>query len=250
MKQLFSVVMVIVMVMVALGAMASSAIAGAGGLCDGLDAAYINSHSPYQFQEVLEKHELKEYKMCLVITVFQGHYAPVLVPESKDAVIFGEIVKNKVPVSQAYISKLEAGKIAQYAKQLEDAVAFTYKPAVAAKSYMYMFTDPDCPYCERSKDQVARFAEENGVEVRVVLFPLPMHPDAKTKSVKGVCSKMTYKDYIDARYEGTPCPEGERKIENSLKLGRELNVNGTPTFIGASGRRASGFMPDQMKEIL
>ena len=113
-----------------------------------------------------------------------------------------------------------------------------------------MFTDPECPYCERAKQPVKDFADSNNVEIRVVFYPLPMHSGAKPKSVKAICNGMDYNGYIIGNYSGEVCTKGEEKVNRAMQLAGTLQINGTPTFISSNGKRVSGFAPQQLPSLL
>jgi thiol:disulfide interchange protein DsbC len=79
-------------------------------------------------------------------------------------------------------------------KDLEKHTDFVFGK-VGSQRYIYLWTDPDCPFCKRSEPIVEKWANEKGVEVRVILFPLPIHPQAFEKSVSLVCDKKGWEEY-------------------------------------------------------
>ncbi len=124
-------------------------------------------------------------------------------------------------------------------KELEKYTDFTFGQKSSGK-FVYIFTDPDCPFCKRSEPIVEKWANEKGVEVRVVLFPLPIHPQAFGKSVALVCDKKGWEEYKSGYTSNNQCEEGKKKIESNLLLAEKYGINGTPTFIGMNGRIHSG----------
>ncbi len=106
--------------------------------------------------------------------------------------------------------------------------------------YIYFITDPDCPFCKRSNPIVEEWAKKNKVEVRVVLFPLPIHPEAFGKSVAMVCDKVGWKEYVQGYTSQNQCEEGKRAVQANLEFLQKLGINGTPTFIGMNGKMHSG----------
>ncbi|WP_333785052.1 DsbC family protein [Thermocrinis sp.] len=129
-------------------------------------------------------------------------------------------------------------------KELEKHTDFTFGQKSSGK-FIYMFTDPDCPFCKRSEPIVEKWAQEKGVEVRVVLFPLPIHPDAFPKSVSLICDKKGWEEYKNGYKSNNQCEEGKRKVEGNLALAERFGINGTPTFIGSNGRIHSGLPTDE-----
>jgi thiol:disulfide interchange protein DsbC len=221
------------------------------GLCDGVDIQLINQHSPFQITTILEKHPVQERRACLVIVEYQGRPAPLYVPAARNTVILGDYYSNKVPLGKKYIDQTQARDFEQSRDEIDSAVAFTYSPSENPSAHIYMFTDPDCPYCEKAKRPIKEFADENNVEVRVIFFPIEqLHPGARDKAVRGICSQMSYDRYLTNDYVGEPCPEGQEKITRSLSLAQRLAIGGTPTFIGPHGQRIPGFNISQLKGVI
>jgi thiol:disulfide interchange protein DsbC len=185
--------------------------------------------------------------LCEAVLMIKDDLLPVYV--SDEFVIVGDMFKSKVHITKEKVTELNAAIFKENKAALDKVTAFTYTPA-QVKSTLYYITDPDCPYYERAKLQMKQFADDNSVELKVIFFPLPMHPNAKDKAIKAICGKMKYQDYLDGKYEGNKCKEGEDKIEKSINVIEKLKVNGTPTFISADGERAMGFIPEKIKEIL
>ena len=129
-------------------------------------------------------------------------------------------------------------------KELEKHKDFAFGK-VGSQKYIYLFTDPDCPFCKRSEPIVEKWANEKGVEVRVILFPLPIHPQAFEKSVALVCDKKGWEEYKSGYNSNNQCEDGRKKIESKLKLAEKYGINGTPTFIGMNGKIHVGVPTEQ-----
>ncbi len=106
--------------------------------------------------------------------------------------------------------------------------------------YIYKITDPDCPFCKRSNPIIEEWAKKNNVQVRLILFPLPIHPEALNKSVALICDKKGFKEYAEGYTSNNQCEEGKKAIEANLELMNKLGIGGTPTFIGMNGKMHSG----------
>jgi thiol:disulfide interchange protein DsbC len=124
-------------------------------------------------------------------------------------------------------------------KELEKHKDFAFGK-VGSKRYIYLWTDPDCPFCKRSEPIVEKWAIEKGVEVRVILFPLPIHPQAFGKSVALVCDKKGWEEYKSGYSSKNQCEEGKKKIENNFQFAERYDISGTPTFIGMNGKIHTG----------
>ncbi|MFN3871046.1 MAG: DsbC family protein [Aquificaceae bacterium] len=106
--------------------------------------------------------------------------------------------------------------------------------------YIYFITDPDCPFCKRSNPIIEEWAKKNNVEVRVILFPLPIHPEAFGKSVALICDKKGFKEYAEGYTSKNQCEDGKKAIDANLELMNKLGIAGTPTFVGMNGKIHSG----------
>ncbi len=129
--------------------------------------------------------------------------------------------------------------------KLEKHVNMTYGKG---EKFVYYISDPDCPFCRRLSPELKKWADKNNVQIKVILYPLPIHPKAKDKSIAMICDKRGYDDMHT--YENTKnlCEEGKRAIEANLKLMEELGVTGTPTLIGMNGRYIVG-LPRSLEDL-
>jgi thiol:disulfide interchange protein DsbC len=125
---------------------------------------------------------------------------------------------------------------------------------------MYVFTDPECPYCHKLEDEMEKVSN---VTIYRFPFPLPMHNGAKNVADHVMCSASplgAWKDYIKSAKTGqgatykfeTVSADKLAKcaadVDKSLQLGAKLGVNGTPAIIFADGTRLPGAAPAEMLE--
>lgn len=76
----------------------------------------------------------------------------------------------------------------------------------------------------------------------IKLFPLPMHKEALPKSKTIVCSDDPLKR-LDEVFEHKDIPKSEcptTAIDDNMKLGQKLGINGTPALIMPNGTLVSG----------
>jgi thiol:disulfide interchange protein DsbC len=209
----------------------------------------INKHFVVPVYVIDEVTDLKDQQLCQIFLYIYGQPAVLYMPYSKAYLIGGELFVNKQMFTQTKIMHMEAKHFNEYKDQVESLVAFTYKPARDSGKYIYFFTDPECPYCEQAKTKIKQLADEKGITVKVVLFPLPIHPGAKDKAIRLICSKATYEDYLKNDYKGTTCPQGEEKVNKSLEIAEKLKINGTPTFISQDGKRIPGLNLSALEQL-
>lgn len=120
---------------------------------------------------------------------------------------------------------------------------------------LYVFTDPDCPYCRKGHAQLKKLAAiAPDVAIYVMLFPLPMHPAAYDKCRAVLEAKSG--DLLDKVFEGkdVPLPTKESSkaaIDEIVKFGKANGISGTPTIVLPDGKIQVG-MPDAeaMKKML
>ncbi|HSW62853.1 MAG TPA: DsbC family protein [Dissulfurispiraceae bacterium] len=234
---------------IALLSAVSTVSAESSGLCDGVTKEFLNTKLPFAVDEIEDKQTLKDMGLCQAVVRIRGEQVTTYTTSDKSGVLIGNLYQNKKIVAEKAVHSVNEKAFRRNEKALNNAVAFTYKPS-GAKKHIYLFTDPDCPYCEKVKAEIQQWAFEKKVEVRVVLFPLPMHPAAKEKSIRGICGSMTFDQYVRAEYPGQSCKAGEDKIAASIDLARKLGVDGTPIFIGPKGKRAVGFSRESAEKIL
>lgn len=217
--------------------------------CLSIDSALISRHYPYVGWQIKDISYIPDMNTCQVVIQNSGRRSVLYVSTDLKAVIAGEIFKDRKAVSQDALARMDQSVFSNTVETLDRAVAFSHKPEGATK-YVYFFTDPDCAYCDRAKEKVLQWSDKMQVEVKVVFFPLQMHPNARGKAIKGICSSMTYGDYMQGKYGDKQCAEGDDKIKLSIEVAENLNITGTPTFIGAHGKKVSGFNEKLMGGIL
>ena len=141
-------------------------------------------------------------------------------------------------------------------KELDKYVAFTY--GTKGKT-VYLFTDPECPFCQRLEPTLKKLADEGKIKIKVILFPLWFHPHAKEKAVAMVCKNIGWKGLSNEYWtsekmkqlKNWQCERGKELIEKSIKLGNKIGVSGTPTMITQSGKKVVGALPEaQLKKEL
>lgn len=105
---------------------------------------------------------------------------------------------------------------------------------------LVMVSDPDCPFCRKALD----WLKNQNVDLYVFLFPLDIHPDAYSKSVKVLCSEnpgdslVKVKSGEDIQVE--KCSKGEDMLKRHILYATKLNTGGTPMFITGTGERIEG----------
>jgi len=113
---------------------------------------------------------------------------------------------------------------------------------------LYVFTDPDCPFCAKLHGELSSLVEEDPrLVVYILLMPLDIHPDAAWKSDAIVCAakeRMTKGlQLLEESFAGKPVVKrdcGTGYGSDGKKLGNELGITMTPTMVFSDGRVMAG----------
>jgi thiol:disulfide interchange protein DsbC len=112
------------------------------------------------------------------------------------------------------------------------------------KKRMFVFTDPDCPFCSKLHKELKKLVLlEPDLTVYIKMYPLDTHPGAydKARVLLGTQSL----ELLEKAFAGEKLPDAGEKdpkgpVDESLKLGESLGVDGTPAIIFPNGRFISG----------
>jgi thiol:disulfide interchange protein DsbC len=111
------------------------------------------------------------------------------------------------------------------------------------KRQLYLFEDPDCPYCKKFEEQLAKV---NNVTLHIFLFPLTtIHPHAYEHALGVWCAKDRQKTWRDKMMKDIDPPAVAKcanPIDRNLALGEKIQIDGTPTIVFADGRVRAGMM--------
>jgi thiol:disulfide interchange protein DsbC len=103
-----------------------------------------------------------------------------------------------------------------------------------------VFSDPDCPYCRRLEDELAKV---DHVTVYTFAYPLEsLHPQARDKAVAVWCAPDRARAWAELMQTGKAPPRRScaHPIERNIALAQRLGIQGTPTLLSADGRLLPG----------
>lgn len=116
---------------------------------------------------------------------------------------------------------------------------------------LYIFTDPDCPYCHKLEAELATL---DNVHIYIFMFPIAsLHPNATGISQQVWCSKNQYTawtDYTLKQKMPTATNTCDNPVAKNIELAKRLNVSSTPTLFLSNGHRISGAIPATELELL
>lgn len=113
-----------------------------------------------------------------------------------------------------------------------------------AKRTLTVFTDVDCPYCARLHNEVPKLSQA-GVKVRYLLYP---RAGKETETYKRAVAVWCAKDRVKAVGVAKSGGKLEMKtcgnpVDEHVRLGQEVGVEGTPTVVFDDGRVIPGYAP-------
>jgi thiol:disulfide interchange protein DsbC len=112
------------------------------------------------------------------------------------------------------------------------------------KRTLTVFTDVDCPYCARLHNEVPALVQA-GVKVRYLLYPRA-GKDSETykRSVAVWCARDRVKAIATAKRGGKlEMKTCDNPVDQHVRLGQEVGVQGTPTIVMDDGRVLPGYAP-------
>jgi len=120
---------------------------------------------------------------------------------------------------------------------------------------LYVFTDPDCPYCKKGHLELKKLATiAPDVAIHVMLFPLPMHPGAYDKSRTVLETKSL--EMMDKAFDGKDVPKptkesSKKAIDEIIKFANANGITGTPTMVMPDGKIEVGMRDaETLKKML
>jgi thiol:disulfide interchange protein DsbC len=122
----------------------------------------------------------------------------------------------------------------------------TYRPEGKVKHVIYVFSDIDCPYCQRLHADLPTL-NGYGVEVRYLFFPRSGLGTPSARKAESVwCAKNRDRAY-DRAMDGesvtpTSCPN---PVARDYQLGVQMGIRGTPTIVLSNGEVLPGYLPPQ-----
>lgn len=117
---------------------------------------------------------------------------------------------------------------------------------------LYVFSDPECPFCKRLEQELAKL---NNVTIYEFPYPIDsLHPGTSKLSKQIWCAKDRNQAWHDALLKNAvPKNDGScsNPVDENVALGNKLHVTGTPTLVFADGHRVAGAMPaDKIEQLL
>lgn len=195
---------------------------------DVADALILKLRLPQQSISYVKTADVSQFKgyKAVIYEVSQG---PVTIPlevyvsKNKKIAIFGEVfVEGK---SLATLQGLTP-TMRKLSFELIEKNRIVYNPQ--GKKTVFMFFDPECPYCQRAIEAITEY---KGEEYRFILkhFPLDSHPGAREEAVKAQT------EWLKKNLPGSMGDEignlAAKIVDEDIAEGKKAGVNGTPYYV-------------------
>lgn len=184
----------------------------------------------------LPKGETKENK----IRIFIDYAKKTLIEKAEFSELakLGEVVEQPPAPEQKFV---DLKKI-----PLENAVVIG---DAKADKKVIVFDDPDCPYCRQLDKEIQKIvASRKDIAFYIKLLPLPMHPNARGKSMSILCNgkktQLLYDAMTDKELPKAECDTNE--LEDNAKIATDIGIHGTPGIILPDGRLIPGYVPSDV----
>ena len=165
-------------------------------------------------------------------------------PRMPKAILFVSNDFQVVVVGSGFTAKGKRIDFPVDMKQYKKDAVYTY--GNGTKNY-YMFTDPECPYCQRLETNLVNLKKD--IKLHVFLFPLSFHKHSVAMT-KYVLSKKTSaqraeemlaiakgsKEYKSAKISDADNAKYQKIIDNNMKIGTIVGVRGTPSVFSEDGK--------------
>jgi thiol:disulfide interchange protein DsbC len=119
---------------------------------------------------------------------------------------------------------------------LNDAIRFGH-----GKKRLYVFSDPDCPYCRTLQPEVDKLRD-----VEVFIFPFPLtglHPGARDVAASIWCQPdraSAWDDYVVRHVAPKATPSCANPLERNAALATSIGIRATPTMVLPDGSLIEG----------
>lgn len=147
-----------------------------------------------------------------------------------------DLTQNKIDIKREAMKKQAEDNQRQYELKMESLkknIDLTKALKIGSgKHEVIVFTDTECPFCRKADEMIS----EGDMTKYIFFSPLPRHKKAKPQAIHILCSKDPANEFNKAMRgeldsaKLLTCKAGEEKLEEMLKIGEKMGVQGTPLF--------------------
>ena len=113
------------------------------------------------------------------------------------------------------------------------------------KKVIYLATDPQCPYCKQAETLLKKLVQKEDLMVRFLFFPMDSHKGAREQCISILCDNKGIEGYDSGYRSENQCPEGVKKVDDTIAFMNKKGIDSTPTFIFMDGIHLSGLLSEE-----
>lgn len=127
---------------------------------------------------------------------------------------------------------------------LSDNQTVMYKPKGDTKHTITVFTDIDCPYCQKMHQEMDQYLEA-GIAVRYALYPRAgLNTPSYDKLVNVWCADDSLQAMDDAKSgKDVAAKSCDNPVKSHMEIGQQAGVTGTPAILLENGQLIPGYRP-------
>ncbi len=158
-------------------------------------------------------------------------------------------------ILQGYLYQYQNGQAVNLTEQAQETAVIREIRAIPEKDMVVfappepkteitIFTDTDCPYCQKLHAEVAEL-NRRGVTVRYLAFPrqgLSSHGARVLQSVWCARDRQAAMNLAKTQEE-VPAARCDSPVARQYALGQQIGIQGTPAIILANGQIIPGYQP-------
>jgi len=179
-----------------------------------------------------------------VLFTSEGKKGLVYLDFSLKNVIIGQIIQIKTKNNLTRERMMQIRHVDFSSIPLENSLVLGDRNA---KNKIFVFSDPDCPYCSKLHEELVKVvAEQKDIAFYIKLFPLAMHKDSRRKSESILCADSL--SLLEDAYAKKPIPDPSCKntsVDANISLAKKLGITGTPALIFSDGSVVPGYMKSE-----
>lgn len=196
---------------------------------------FIKASTPLKDYTIREVADTSSPNWKAVIVYIKRDRANMPVPffvssDGKSIVPNSMVFVNNKPI---FTKKLEP-ELGKIDFKLTEKDRIVYNPS--GKKTVFMFTDPECPYCLKAKEKLQTYNGEYRVVVKY--FPLEqIHPGATKKAIAEQAEWLKKTGKGNAN---TADLEAKKIVEEDIMEAQKAQISGTPTYVMEDGTLKQG----------
>ena len=168
--------------------------------------------------------------------------------DGKEGIIFVDFAKKYL--MQGVMVKIEDLKTGQAHKSISrDVSKLLMLNSVLignanASKQLFVFSDPDCPFCRQTHDELMRLVKNGDIAVFVKPYPLENHPAAYDKArviLESNSLESLNKIFAGEKVLAPVHPSSKAAVDDIIGLAKSLGIKGTPAFLLPNGKIEVGF---------